>query len=280
MSDLGIWSVVHNKDAGITRRGAKRVVPMEVLSLGVHRTGTASMNEALRILGYKDPYHFSSIFVNVQDADMWNEALAAKYKGVGKEYGRAEFDQLLGHCSAVTDSPPCVFWKELIEAYPEAKVILIVRDEEKWLASFKGLVMGVMNPLGRRVLRYTDPLWFGRVVSLSINYISYMYDAPNQDAETILMNARKTYRDHNAGVRAAVPADRLLSYELGSGWEPLCKFLDKDVPSVPFPHRNEAKVLRGAMGAAIKKSIRRSKITVGAAAAAAGLVFGVYYFWR
>lgn len=124
-----------NPDQNINRRGAKRTVPMEVLSLGLPRTGTATMQEAYKIFGYDNPYHFSSIFANVQDADMWNEALRAKLSngtGRDKPYGRAEFDQLLGHCAGVTDSPACLFWEKLVEAYPEAKIVLVERDEDKW----------------------------------------------------------------------------------------------------------------------------------------------------
>ena len=91
---------------------------MQVLSLGLSRTGTASMQEAYTILGYESPYRFASIFTNIHDADMWNEALRMKLNtnDRSKTYGRAELDQLLGHCAAVTDAPCCVFWEELIKA--------------------------------------------------------------------------------------------------------------------------------------------------------------------
>jgi hypothetical protein len=45
----------------------------------------------------------------------------------------AEFDELLGHCVAVTDAASSVFAVEMIEAYPDAKVVLNVRrDLDRW----------------------------------------------------------------------------------------------------------------------------------------------------
>lgn len=93
------------------------------------------MQVALKILGYENPYHFSSMYGNIKDVDMWLEALQAKYHGVGT-FGRAEFDKLLGHVAAVTDAPCTIFGVELMEAYPEAKVVLVERDIEKWYKSW------------------------------------------------------------------------------------------------------------------------------------------------
>lgn len=263
---LGVWAVALEPDGNIDRRGAKRTVPMQVLSLGLSRTGTASMQEAYKILGYENPYHFANIFANVKDADMWSEAMQAKMNKT-KPYGRAEYDQLLGHCAAVTDSPGCCMWEELVEAYPEAKVVLVERDEAKWVKSFGVLLEGVLNPFGRYVLQYTDPWWFGRVLKVSSLWIGTL--CGSTDVPTIKKNAADIYRRHYRDVRAKVPKDNLLNYQLGSGWEPLCQFLGKEVPDVPFPHRNEADILENAMGTVMMKSVKRSLrnvVVVGVAA--------------
>lgn len=272
---LGVWAVMLNRDAGINRRGAKRTVPMEVLSLGLHRTGTVSMREAYEILGYPNPYHYASIFANVQDADLWIEALRAKYKGVGKPYGRAEFDQLLGQCGAVTDTPIVCFWKELVEAYPEAKIVLVERDEQKWLTSFAGLIGGILNPVGRYILQYTDPWWFGRIERLALLWVGGMYGST--DFKIARRNAPAVFRDHYREIRESVPADRLLNYKLGSGWKPLCKFLGKKVPDVPFPHRNEADILSNAFGAAMAKAFKHSALNI---FLVVGVVSGIVWMVR
>lgn len=92
------------------------------------------MRKALERLGYGKCYHMMCASVeNPPDCLMWHDALNAKYYGIG-EFGRKEWDQLLGDCQAVCDWPACAFAKELIEAYPNAKVILTTRDVDPWHA--------------------------------------------------------------------------------------------------------------------------------------------------
>lgn len=88
---------------------------------------------ALKTLGYNEVYHgYVCAFSNPKDCELWFKALMAKYCGIGKPFGRAEFDQLLGHCQVVSDFPAIAFAPELIAAYPEAKVILTQRDFDSW----------------------------------------------------------------------------------------------------------------------------------------------------
>lgn len=144
-------TVVTNIDR---KKYGKRIVPMRVLILGMARTGTEcevsrpkqtsarrtlpntrkiALKKALQLMGIYEVYHgYSNLFDNPRDNEMWLEALEAKYDGKGKPYGRAEFDKLLGHCQAVSDIPALCFAEELIAAYPEAKVILTVRDVDSW----------------------------------------------------------------------------------------------------------------------------------------------------
>ena len=279
---LGAWSVILEKDQNIKRHNCSRVVPMEVLNLGVSRTGTMSMTQAFDILGYANPYHFTSVFANVQDADMWSEALNAKYHGKGKSFGRAEFDKLLGHTSAVSDTPCFVMWKELTEAYPEAKVILTKRDEDKWLVSARGLVEGTLNPVSRYVLRFLDPFWMGRILNVGLLWTELFF-APKgpMTIDTCMANARHAYRQHYAEVKAAVPKENLLEYELSMGWEPLCEFLGKPVPDVPFPHANEAQMLDAAFGAFLSRALKNAafNIAVVVGVSAVGVAVGWRYIY-
>jgi hypothetical protein len=107
----------------VNRRGAKRVVPMKVLVLGIGRTGTAceysvanrikgnisdeqpAIWQALQQLSFNDVYHMLSIISNPPDIALWREAIDAKYYGIGKPYGKAEWDALLGHCMVFTLVP-------------------------------------------------------------------------------------------------------------------------------------------------------------------------------
>lgn len=131
------------------RTKCARVVPMRCLVLGLGRTGTKSVCTALSILGFDHVYHMDSALNNPLDNDMWLRALDSKYGTNASSFGRQEWDQLLGHCQvsragagrriltdismqAVTDYPAALFYRELIDTYPEAKVILTNRNVDSW----------------------------------------------------------------------------------------------------------------------------------------------------
>lgn len=119
------------------------------------------MCRAYEVLGYPNPYHFSSVFANAKDCDMWMEAIRAKFDGVGT-FEREQWDQLLGHCGAVTDQPAILFAPELLEAYPDAKVVIVKRDFESWYRSIKALFASSLDPVFL-AFRFTDPFWIGRI---------------------------------------------------------------------------------------------------------------------
>jgi hypothetical protein len=216
----------------IDRRTCKRVVPMKVICLGLGRSGTSSLRQALLDLGYADVYHFASLMQeNPRDAEMWIDAFQAKFHGKGKPFGREEFDQLLGHCMAVTDTPCFVFDEELLEAYPDAKVILTVRDSPKqWVAS-------QMNTLVKYTLSYVlppPPSGLGRLYAYfrpSLGPLGrFMADLVTnaEPFKTLIADARTGstqaseayYLAHIERVRAMVPAENLLVMNVKDG----CKF--------------------------------------------------------
>ncbi|KAF8170845.1 hypothetical protein K438DRAFT_2024198 [Mycena galopus ATCC 62051] len=124
-------------------RGAKRTVLMKVLVVGYPRTGTASMRDALEILGYNAVHHMQSIFANPLQNEMWAEAINAKFFGRRKPYGKEEWDQLLGHCQAVTDSPGMMFTEELLAGNREK--LRAIMDTQKSGSEMLGI--------GRRPLK-------------------------------------------------------------------------------------------------------------------------------
>ena len=229
---------MYNMDQNIDRRKSKRTVPMQVLALGYSRTGTLSMKGALDILGYPNTYHFSSFYDNVIDCDIWHELIQAKFEGKGT-LDKAKFDGLLGHCGAVTDMPCHLFAAELISYYPEAKVVLVERNIDSWYGSWSQFLDNSFNPVLPFLARF-DPSWMGRIVNIGVSGV----DKQVGSAKTLAAakaRSKEEYRKHYALVRSLVPKDRLLEYKLGDGWEPLCDFLGKPVPNVPFPHVNDSK---------------------------------------
>lgn len=201
---------------------------------------------------------------------MWHDAFQSKFQGRG-HFGKAAFDGLLGHVSAISDLPAIIFWRELMEHYPEAKVVLVEREEQKWFRSISVLLEGVLNPIVS-ILQYPDPTFTGRVFGKAGRPgVRWLFGSTNLTVAK--ENAIPAYRKHYAEIRAAVPQERLLEYRLGSGWEPLCDFLGKKVPDVPFPHQNETKTLELSIKAVVTKSLRNSAINV------AGLVVIAAVTW-
>ncbi|OAR02278.1 hypothetical protein LLEC1_05426 [Akanthomyces lecanii] len=225
---------IFTNDTDINRRNCRRVVPMRVLILGLGRTGTASMRAAMKRLGYVDTYHMMNCSIeNPSDALMWMDALAAKYDGKGPKFTRAEWDQLLGHAQAVCDWPSIAFAKELIEAYPEAKVVLTNRDVHSWHASTMKTVYWRVTDRHLRWLSYFD--WAaGQYYPMLKKFFDTFFDGdfPNRGKEI--------FERHYAEVRSLVPKENLLEYCVTDGWEPLCNFLDVPVPKEqPFPNVND-----------------------------------------
>jgi hypothetical protein len=212
----------------------------------------------------------------MRDCDIWVSLLKSKINNEPKNW-RAEFDALLGHCSVTGAAPSCYFAKELIEAYPEAKVILVERDVESWARSFDVILAGAFNP-GVLVFRLLDPLWAGRVVGMLKSFLMYYYGASNP--KEARANLRDVHRGHNELVRSLVPKEKLLLFDLASGWEPLCTFLGKKVPEAPFPYVNDLAETKRRSAFLIRKGMLRSlqKLTfvVGPIVVAALAVFWNY----
>ncbi|KAH7333090.1 P-loop containing nucleoside triphosphate hydrolase protein [Rhexocercosporidium sp. MPI-PUGE-AT-0058] len=253
VTDQQIRDELFSGDQNIDRQKCKRVVPLRVLNLSMPRTGTMSMKMALEMLGYHEVYHFFNTFNNLQDHDMWIPLLKAKYSPRAPTVDwRTEFDKLLGHCEAVSDTPAIFFAPELIAAYPDAKVILVERDVDAWCKSMEIVSSGVFNPFVR-AFAILDPQFMGRLVGTSGQWVVGEFHASTE--QEFSANAKGTYLRHYELVRSLVPKERLLEYRLGSGWEPLCGFLGKEVPKIEFPRLNEGKVMQRRVDLLIRRIV-------------------------
>ncbi|KAI1258830.1 hypothetical protein F5Y18DRAFT_421103 [Xylariaceae sp. FL1019] len=229
--------------------------PPKIFCLGLPRTGTESMSQALRILGYEPVHHAVAMITNGWDTSWIQRAAQAHYPGTdpwrGQEAGqeknarnftRAEWDEIFGSFSVVTD----VSWKfapSLIAAYPDALVVLTERDVDKWERSVNETIIDRLWPqsLGlqfvSRCYGYLDPDAWDMADGTRATYLGKFGATGPEDLRSKL---RAGYATHEKEIKDAVPADRLLCYKIGDGWEPLCEFLGKDVPEMPYPHGNDA----------------------------------------
>ncbi|PKX89898.1 sulfotransferase family protein [Aspergillus novofumigatus IBT 16806] len=226
----------------INRRLCAREVPMKILVLGMPRTGTCSLMRALKYLGYYDAYHgYDAIFKNPRDCEMWYAALCAKYDGIGKVFGREEFDKLLGHCQAVFALPALCLAEDLVNAYPDAKVILTYRDVDEWHQSVKQTIVPLVTGRYQYLCQFMDNILLMRTrwIRPTFRKSWQILFKGNFDA-----NARYSFEEHYKAMQSLVPSSRLLLYHVEEGWTPLCRFLGVPIPQVPMPRGNERKALR------------------------------------
>ena len=148
---------------------------------------------------------------------------------------------------ALTYTPCAVFWKELLAAYPEAKIILTVPDSpQQWFDSQMATIMPffdrlILPPQTWKVWVYRKflppPTAFQRLNGLLPKHYE-MYRTLAKDLRDESKKGIKWYEDYCAEVQSTVPKEKLLVMNIKDGWAPLCKFLGNDVPSWEFPRVN------------------------------------------
>lgn len=215
----------------------------------------SAMQLALNILGYPC-YHGLTLIANLRDTEMWNEALDAKFFGARTPFTRTDWDQLLGHYSAVADLPAIAFAEDLIRCYPDAKIVLVERDLEKWYSSFnEGVIMNVWSPT-LRLIAQLDSRFVGRMEKTSMRWTKGWMDSHSR--QEMQEKAKKRYREHYALVEEVTPPGQLLKFNLEDGWGPLCTFLDKPIPDIEFPRVNESAALNEKIGLIMRRGLNNA----------------------
>lgn len=207
---------------------------IEVIGAGFGRTGTASLKAALDELGFGPCYHMFEVLREPDRATRWIDA------GDGEP---VDWDEVFAGYRSTVDWPGASYWRELSEQYPEAKVILTVRDPDRWFDSAASTVFRlqylVQRPLGRPIRRLVPLLspGLGRFLDMNDRAIRDRVFGGRYPGRA---GAVAAFDAHNEEVRTTVPADRLLVYDVAQGWGPLCSFLGVPVPDVPFPQANDS----------------------------------------
>ena len=229
---------------------------LKVIGAGCGRTGTSSLQEALTILGFGPCYHMREVFKDPTGVNKW-DAVGVNRMEHHQSPTKQEWDDIFRGYQSTADFPAAIYYQELLEHYPDAKVILTVRDSsEAWYKSvsktigpshpvrdFLSMLTGVMTPVFYRMElnNIWRPLCGGRS------------QARNKE---ILI---KAFEDHNAKCQATVPPDKLLVFNVKEGWDPLCAFLNCPVPAqdVPFPRSWDTASFQVMIAAKRKKAIKR-----------------------
>jgi len=220
---------------------------MKVIGAGLPRTATTTQMFALEQLGQGPCYHMRDLLADLDgQLPLW--------ESVAK--GAPEWERIFGSARSTVDWPSARFYPQLIEHYPDAKVLLSVRGGEEWVASMRETVWGIFH--GHSALHHlcearaaVDPTWQ--------RYMRLMRWMSWDDQVGAL--AGDTYSDEglaaamerwNEEVKRTVPAERLLVWNPCEGWEPLCEFLEVDVPAEPLPRLNDTLSFReGIIGGAL-----------------------------
>jgi len=190
---------------------------LEIIGAGFGRTGTDSLRTALTILGFGPCHHMYEIRDNPDKAGPWHDYFCGA--------APLDLDLLFEGYRSQVDWPGAHLWRESARHFPDAKVILSVRDPEGWYASYSKTI---------KVFRETEM----PPDAPHMKQIQELVDAFLGDRLDGKERAIAQYEAHVAEVKSVIPPERLLVYELGSGWQPLCAFLGVPVPDQDYPHTN------------------------------------------
>lgn len=198
------------------------VAMLQVIGAGFGRTGTHSLGLALEKLGLGPCYNILEMSKNPDHTEIWNRAMNGK---------PVDWDSLFSSYKSAVEWPTVAFLPELVQHFSDATVILTVRAPESWYESanatiFDGLELSAQNPDPDKRRRSG----LQRRLILERTFAGKYRDK----AHTI-----QVYQQHNQNVVETVSPERLLQFDVRSGWEPLCKFLDRPIPDEPFPRVNE-----------------------------------------
>ncbi|MBV9996787.1 MAG: hypothetical protein JO127_16420 [Caulobacteraceae bacterium] len=197
---------------------------LKVVGSGLGRTGTKSLQTALNRLGFGPCYHMIEVFSHPEHIPLWIEVGA----------GRPDWDALFADYHSMVDYPGAYYWRELAEHYPDSKVLHSVRDPDAWFDSTQATIFapGAMTSMPGPMQPF---------------FSTFMAEIRERLHDRAFMT--EYFRRHTEAVKAAIPPERLLVYESGQGWGPLCAFLGVPVPDEPYPSENSRSEFIGRMAA-------------------------------
>lgn len=256
------------------------------------------MRAAMRQLGFNDCYHMHNVIAdNAGQGAQWIKALEAKYEGKGT-FTRADWDKLLGNSQACVDLPAALFGVEIAETYPEAKVIILNRDPEKWYDSVLNSIYKLMSAnkrisnLPKTLLFYAFDPEFRAMLKFhgAMQRCALRYDHGKEKDKALAW-----YKNQYDEFREHIPAERRIEYKVQDGWGPLCEYLEVPIPMVkdevtgkeveaPFPRVNDRDMFADAakeMQAGTHAQVVTNMFSFIGKAALTGLVgYGGYLFWK
>ena len=206
---------------------------LQVIGSGCGRTGTMSLKVALEMLGMPC-YHMVECFPRGPSHwALWEQANSVN----------PPWDAIFDGYTATVDFPAAFNFEAIAKHYPNAKVVHTHRDPEKWFDSTQSTIF---QP---KWIEYLQNSEAGPYMDINIDR---HFDNRMHDREHLI----RRFNEHTEAVKAAIPAERLLVFEVAQGWQPLCDFLELPIPDEPFPHVNESDAVRGLIDAVMEKGFQ------------------------
>ena len=194
---------------------------LAVIGAGFGRTGTFSIKAALEQLGFGPCYHMDNVFSTPGHLDRW-QAVA--------NGGQADWDELFEGYASTVDWPGMLYYRQLANRYPDARVLLSVRPADVWWDSFSRTIrrlIGMRDQVPddhlRRVLHYAQQIIAEQTFGGSLDDEHAVIDSYNRHIDEVIRN---------------IESERLLVYDVTQGWGPMCGFLGVAEPDNAFPHCN------------------------------------------
>jgi Sulfotransferase domain len=207
---------------------------MKVIGAGLPRTGTLSQKVALEMLGFGPCYHMVNVLTNLPLAKQWEAAMDED----------VDWDEVFGEHEATVDWPGSFFYRELADFYPDAKIVLSTRDPEAWEKSMRSTIWDTLyghSPAAHvsKARELVDPAWREYIRLMTRMWAAAGIFSGAEIRPGQLGDAIARYQEQ---VQRNIPEERLLVWSVADGWEPLCAFLEVDVPDAQFPRLNDSKM--------------------------------------
>jgi sulfotransferase family protein len=201
---------------------------LRLIGAGLGRTGTSSLKQAIERLTGAPCYHMTETFGKPEVTETWHRAVRGQMP---------DWRTFLAGYAATLDWPACRFWRELASDYPDVQVLLSTRSSaEVWWGSME---QTIVKALGSP----TTSEQHARQRAMTRDLIEQHLGPDWRTREACI----QAYERHNAEVRAVIAPDRLVEWQPGDGWAPLCDALGEPVPDEPFPHTNTAAEFQAAV---------------------------------
>lgn len=216
-----------------------------VIGAGVGRTGTMSLKAALERLGLGPCFHGRHVLDHPERLDRWLAAATGE---------PVDLTELFAGYRSTMDWPGAALWRQLVQTYPDAKVILTIRDPDSWYDSVARTIYPMFgsrtDPRAERARAAIPGLDVMTTFTRQLIWDGPFFQGRFEDRD----HAIAVYEAHNAAVRREVPADRLLVCGPDVGWATVCDFLGLPVPDEPYPHLNDPAGFWGRVEARMAES--------------------------